>query len=369
VLLACYFIARAQQGISKHFLENPDALADAFQRAWYKLTHRDMGPHPRLLGPLVPPPQLWQDPVPTRDEAAGKLSTIDMAKLKAACITVASVEPKGVGLAALVRAAWASASTYRCTDHRGGANGARIRLSPQKDWPVNNPAELTKVLAALETVQAEYVGPPISMADLIVLAGCAAVEAAAHAAGHTKITVPFSPGRTDATEAMTDASTFAVLEPVADGFRNYDGRKAAERSQTPAETMLVDKAHMLKLSKAEMAVLVGGMRVLGANSGQSSRGMLTATPGSLNNAFFVNLVDMNTKWVPSKERPDEEYIGKERKSGAIKWSATRVDLIFGHNSELRAIAEFYACNDGDEVFVADFIAAWSKVMNLDRFDL
>jgi catalase-peroxidase len=357
------------QDISKKFLENPDALADAFQRAWYKLTHRDMGPHSRLLGPLVPPPQLWQDSVPPRDEQAGELSAIDVAKLKAACITVASVEPKGVGLAALVRAAWASASTYRCTDHRGGANGARIRLAPQKDWAVNNPSELKKVMAALQTVQAEFVAPPISMADLIVLAGSAAVEAAAHAAGYTKVTVPFSPGRTDATEAMTDASTFAVLEPVADGFRNYDGRRATERSQTPAETLLVDKAHMLKLSKAEMAVLVGGMRVLGSNAGQSSADMLTATPGSLNNAFFVNLTDMRTKWVPSKERPNEEYIGKDYKTGAIKWSASRVDLVFGHNSELRAIAEYYACDDGNEVFVADFIAAWSKVMNLDRFDL
>jgi catalase-peroxidase len=365
----CAYGTNTPQIISKRFLGDPAAFADAFQRAWYKLTHRDMGPHARLLGPFVAAPQLWQDPVPPRDARAGALSSADAVWLKSACIAVATAEPQVVGLPSLVRAAWASASTYRCTDHRGGANGARVRLGPQKDWPANDPIELAAVPTALESVQAAFVGPPISMADLIVLAGCAAIEAAAQAAGHSGVTVPFSPGRTDTTDDMTDAASFAVLEPSADGFRNYDGRPAAAGERTPAEALLVDKAHMLKLSKAEMAVLVGGLRALGATAGQSPLGVLTATPGALNNAFFVNLLDMGTVWAPSEAQPTEAYTGKDRVTGALKWTASRVDLAFGSNSELRAVAEYYACDDGGDVFVADFVAAWAKVMNLDRFDL
>jgi catalase-peroxidase len=346
--------------IAKRFHKNPDQLAEAFAKAWYKLTHRDMGPVSRLLGPLVPPPQLWQDPVPAVDHEL--IGAQDVAQLKAKILA------SGPTVSQLVTTAWASASTFRGTDKRGGANGARIRLSPQKDWEVNQPAELAKVLKALEKVQKDFNGSQsggkkVSLADVIVLGGCAAVEAAAKGAGHG-VQVPFAPGRTDASQEMTDVESFAVLEPTADGFRNYH-RKGDDRS--PAE-LLVERARLLTLTAPEMTVLVGGLRVLNANFGQSRLGVFTGRPGSLTNDFFVNLLDMGTEWRKSSQREDF-YEGRDRRTGAVKWTGTAVDLVFGSNSQLRAIAEVYACDDSQQKFVRDFVAAWAKVMNLDRFDL
>ena len=319
-------------GISKKFHEDPKAFEDAFARAWYKLTHRDMGPITRCLGPLVAPVQIWQDPVP--DKPAALIGADDIASLKA------SILGSGLSAASLVRVAWGSASTYRKTDHRGGANGGRIRLAPQRDWAVNNPAELGAVLAKLEEISAGC-GKEVSIADLIVLGGCAAVEDAAKKGG-VEITVPFSPGRTDATDEQTDADSFSVLEPTADAFRNHGGA-------TPHQ--LVDRAHMLNLTAPEMTVLVGGLRVLGANADGSSLGVLTATPGTLNSDFFINLLDMATTWEPNADA----YDGKDMATGEAKWTASQVDLVFGSNSELRAIAEYYGCEDSKEAFVADFV--------------
>lgn len=352
--------------ISKRFHENPDQFADAFARAWYKLTHRDMGPRARLLGSMVAPVQIWQDPVP--DATFAPIGDAEIAELKASII-----QTSGCSIGQLVRAAWASASSYRCTDHRGGANGARVRLAPQKEWAANDPAELAQTLAALGKVQAGFKGGNgVSLADVIVLGGCAAVEAGAKAAGFGDVVVPFSPGRTDATPEQTDAASFAVLEPVADGFRNYLAGAGAGRSSPGAapEALLVDKGHMLKLTKAEMTVLVGGMRVLDANAGNSQLGVLTKNPGSLSNDFFVNLLDMGTAWTPLGGSADSGiYEGRDRATGALKWQASRVDLVFGSNSQLRALAEHYACDDSKAAFVKDFAKAWGKVMNLDRFDL
>jgi len=349
----------AYEKISRHFLAHPDEFADAYARAWFKLTHRDMGPKSRYLGPEVPAEDLvWQDPVPAVDHPL--IDARDAADLKARVLA------SGLSVSELVSTAWASASTFRGSDKRGGANGARVRLAPQKDWEVNQPAQLAKVLAVLEGIRSSFNGAQtgakrVSMADLIVLAGNAGVEAAAKAAGHA-VEVPFTPGRTDATAEQTDAESFAVLEPQADGFRNY--RKAAY-SVSP-ESMLVDKAQLLTLSAPEMTVLVGGLRVLGANVGGSKDGVFTQRPGQLTNDFFVNLVDMGTVWTPSGENAFE---GRDRKSGARKWTATRVDLAFGSNSQLRALSEVYAQSDNGAKFVRDFVAAWTKVMNLDRFDL
>jgi catalase-peroxidase len=346
--------------ISKRFHENPAKLADAFARAWYKLTHRDMGPVSRLLGPLVPPPQLWQDPVPKVDHEL--IGAQDIAQLKAKILA------SGLSISQLVTTAWASATTFRGTDKRGGANGARIRLAPQKNWEVNQPAELAKVVPALEKIQKDFNSAQsgkkkVSLADVIVLGGCAAVEAAAKKAGHD-VQVPFSPGRTDATQEMTDVESFAVLEPTADGFRNYI-RKGDVR---PSPELLVDRAHLLTLTAPEMTVLVAGIRVLNANFGQSSLGVFTKRPGTLTNDFFVNLLDMNTEW---RKSPQCEHFfeGRDRRTGEVKWTGTAVDLVFGSNSQLRAIAEVYACDDSQQAFVRDFAAAWAKVMNLDRFDL
>jgi catalase-peroxidase len=346
--------------ISKRFHANPDKLAEAFAKAWYKLTHRDMGPVSRLLGPLVPPPQLWQDPVPAVDHAL--IGAQDIAQLKAKILA------SGLSISQLVTTAWASASTFRGTDKRGGANGARIRLAPQKDWEVNQPAELAKVLPTFEKIQKDCNsslsgGKKVSLADVIVLGGCAAVEAAAKKAGQD-VPVLFSPGRTDTSQAMTDVESFAVLEPTADGFRNYL-RKGDDRS---AAELLVDRAHLLTLTAPEMTVLVGGMRVLNANFGQSQLGVFTKQPGSLTNDFFVNLLDMNTEWRKSPQC-EHFYEGRDRQSGQVKWTGTAVDLVFGSNSQLRAIAEVYGCADAQQKFVHDFAAAWGKVMNLDRFDL
>ena len=347
--------------ISRRFHKDPQAFADAFARAWFKLTHRDMGPKSRYLGPEVPAEDLiWQDPVPAVDHPV--VDAADIAELKK--LVMAS----GLSVAELVATAWASASTYRDSDKRGGANGGRLRLLPQKDWAVNQPERLAKVLGVLTSIAetfnaAQQGGKKISMADLIVLAGCAAVEAAAKAGGHD-IQVPFAPGRSDALQEQTDVRSFAVLEPEADGFRNYL-KKAYTIS---AEEMLVDRAQLLTLSAPEMTVLVGGLRVLGANFDGSRHGVFTARPGVLSNDFFVNLVDMGTVWAPQSEAGDL-FIGRDRKSGAEKWSATRVDLVFGANSQLRALAEVYAQDDNREKFVKDFVAAWDKVMNLDRFDL
>ena len=343
--------------ISKRFHKNPDQLAEAFAKAWYKLTHRDMGPVSRLLGSLVPPPQLWQDPVPKVDHAL--IGPQDIALLKAKILA------SGLSISQLVTTAWASASSFRGTDKRGGANGARIRLAPQKGWEVNQPAELAKVLPTHEKIQKDFSsgGRKVSLADVIVLGGCAAVEAAAKKAGHD-VQVPFSPGRTDASQEMTDVESFAVLEPTADGFRNYL-RKGDTR---PSAELLVDRAHLLTLTAPEMTVLVGGMRVLNANFGQSSLGVLTERPGSLTNDFFVNLLDMGAEWKKSAQC-EHFYEGRDRKTGKVKWTATAVDLVFGSNSQLRAIAEVYACSDSQLKFVRDFMAAWNKVMNLDRFDL
>lgn len=347
--------------IAKRFHKNPAEFADAFARAWYKLTHRDMGPVTRLLGPLVPPAQLWQDPVPAVDHEL--IGPQDITQLKAKILA------SGLSTSQLVSAAWAAASSFRGTDKRGGANGARIRLAPQKDWEVNQPAELAKVLATLEKIQKDFNGAQsggkkkVSLADLIVLGGCAAVEAAAKKAGH-EVQVAFTPGRTDASQEMTDVESFAVLEPKADGFRNYS-RKGVDR---PAEALLVDKAHQLTLTAPEMTVLVGGLRVLNANFGQSLLGVFTKTPGSLTNDFFVNLLDMKTEWKKSSQG-EHVYEGRDRRTGEVKWTGAGVDLLFGSNSELRAIAEVYGCDDAREKFVRDFTAAWNKVMNLDRFDL
>jgi catalase-peroxidase len=345
--------------ISKRFHENPQAFADAFARAWYKLTHRDMGPRARYLGPLVPAEELlWQDPVPeVKHELVGDQ---DVAGLKAKILA------SGLSISQLVSTAWASASTFRGSDKRGGANGARIRLAPQKDWEVNQPAQLADVLAKLEQVQKEFNqagAKKISLADLIVLGGCAAVEAAAKKAGHA-VTVPFKPGRTDASQAQTDVESFAVLEPAADGFRNYL-RSGHRRSP---EELLVDRAQLLTLTAPEMTVLVGGLRVLNANTGQSKHGVFTSQPETLTNDFFVNLLDMGTVWQPSGAA-EGVFDGRDRKTDAPKWSGTRIDLVFGSNAQLRAVAEVYASADAKEAFVKDFVAAWTKVMNADRFDL
>ena len=347
--------------IAKRFLDNPEELAGAFARAWYKLTHRDMGPRSRYLGPLVPAePLLWQDPVPDVDHEL--IGEQDIAGLKA------KVLASGLSVSQLVSTAWASAASFRGTDKRGGANGARIRLAPQKDWEVNNPAELGKVLQTLEQIQTEFNrsqtgGKRVSLADMIVLAGCAGVEQAAKNAGH-EVQVPFTPGRTDASQEWTDVESFAVLEPTADGLRNY--LRAEHRK--PAEELLVERANMLTLTAPEMTVLVGGMRVLNANVGQSEHGVFTKRPGTLTNDFFVNLLDMNTEWQVSSTSEDV-FEGRDRRTGDPKWTGTRVDLVFGSNSELRALAEVYACDDSQQAFVRDFVAAWDKVMNLDRFDL
>ena len=349
----------AYEKVSRHFAANPAEFADAYARAWFKLTHRDMGPKSLYLGPEVPAEDLiWQDPVPAVDHAL--IDATDVAELKARVLA------SGLSVSELVSTAWASASTFRGSDKRGGANGARIRLAPQKDWAANEPVRLAKVLAVLGGIQSSFNdaqrgGKKLSLADLIVLAGNAGVEAAASAAGHA-VTVPFSPGRTDATDAQTDAESFSALEPQADGFRNY--RKMAF-SVSP-ESMLVDKAQLLTISAPEMAVLVGGLRVLGANHGGSQAGVLTQRPGQLTNDFFVNLVDMSTAWKPSG---DNAFEGRDRKTGALRWTATRVDLAFGSNSQLRALSEVYAQSDSSPKFVRDFVAAWTKVMNLDRFDL
>lgn len=345
--------------ISKHFHENPDQLADVFARAWYKLTHRDMGPVSRYLGPLVPQEELiWQDPIPA---ATYELVTDkDIAALKE------KLANSGLSVSQLVSTAWASASTYRGSDMRGGANGARLRLAPQKDWDVNEPELLASVLSSLEAIKVEFnrnSTTQVSLADLIVLAGSVGIEKAAKAAG-TVMTVPFTPGRTDATQEQTDVESFDVLEPIADGFRNYQKGKYT----ITAEEILLDRAQLLTLSAPEMTVLVGGLRVLGANVGQSQQGVLTQQADTLSNDFFVNLLDMDTKW-NSVSTDDDEFEGRDRSTGAIKWTATRVDLVFGSNSQLRAIAEVYACSDSQERFVKDFVQAWTKVMELDRFDL
>jgi len=350
----------AYEKISRRFHENPDQFADAFARAWFKLTHRDMGPIVRYLGPLVPAePLVWQDPVPAVDHEL--IGAQDMTALKAKILA------SGLSISQLVTTAWASAATFRGSDKRGGANGARIRLAPQKDWEVNQPAELARVLAALEAIQKEFNGAEsgkkrVSLADLIVLGGCAAVEAAAKKAGHD-VKVPFTPGRTDASQEQTDVDSFAAMEPTTDGFRNYV-RKA---NQIPAEEMLVDRAQLLTLTAPEMTVLVGGMRALNANVGTSKHGVLTNRPETLTNDFFVNLLDMRTTWQASSVF-DGVFDGRDRATGEVKWTGTRVDLVFGSNSQLRAIAEVYACDDSQPAFVRDFVVAWDKVMNLDRFD-
>ena len=347
--------------ISRRFHQNPGEFADAFAHAWFKLTHRDMGPVARYLGPLVPKEvQIWQDPVPTVDHPL--VNAQDIAALKSSLLA------SGLSIAQLVNTAWASASTFRGSDKRGGANGARIRLAPQKDWEVNQPAELGAVLAKLEAIQqafnrAQSGGKKISLADLIVLGGCAGVEAAAQEAGHP-VTVPFAPGRTDASQAQTDVASFAVLEPAADGFRNYARNGLAEM----AAELLLDKAQLLTLSAPEMTVLIGGLRALNANVGQSAHGVFTRRPGTLSNDFFVNLLDMRTQW--QKSAAAEGVLeGRDRKTGAMQWTGTLVDLVFGSNAQLRALAEVHACSDAPQKFVQDFVAAWVKVMNLDRFDL
>lgn len=351
----------AYEKISRRFLENPDAFADAFARAWFKLTHRDMGPRSRYLGPEVPSEELiWQDPVPARNYDL--IGEEDVRSLKSKILN------SGLSIAELVATAWASASTFRGSDKRGGANGARIRLTPQRYWEANNPARLAKVLDALEKIQKEFNdaqsgNKKVSLADLIVLGASAAIEKAAADAGHS-VTVPFKAGRTDATQDQTDVESFAVLEPMADGFRNYTKRN----TQAKAEAMLIDKAHLLTLTAPEMTALIGGLRVLDTNYDESKHGVFTAKPQTLSNDFFVHLLDMNVVWSPTNDAR-EAFEGRDRNSGKVKWSATRVDLIFGSNSELRALAEVYACEDGHDKFVNDFVAAWTKVMNLDRFDL
>ncbi len=347
--------------ISQRFLENPEEFELAFAKAWFKLTHRDMGPRARYVGAQIPDEQLlWQDPVPAVDHDL--IDAEDIAELKS------EVLASGLTVPELVRTAWASASTFRGTDMRGGANGARIRLAPQKNWEVNNPAELAKVLKRLEGIQKDFNraqsgGKKVSLADLIVLAGSAAIEQAAKKAGHD-VKVPFTPGRTDASQEQTDVNSFAVLEPTADGFRNYFG-KGNRRS--PAE-MLVDRANLLTLTVPEMTVLIGGMRALNANAGQSEHGVFTNQPGTLSNDFFVNLLDMSTKWTKSSTS-EGIYEGRDRGTGELKWTATPVDLVFGSNAELRAVAEVYAADDAREKFLRDYVDAWTKVMTLDRFDV
>jgi catalase-peroxidase len=351
----------AYEKISRRFHQNPDQFADAFARAWFKLTHRDMGPISRYLGPLVPKETLiWQDPVPAVDHVL--IDEQDAAALKA------KVLASGASISDLVTTAWASASTFRGSDKRGGANGARVRLAPQKDWPVNEPARLAKVLRALEAIQTEFNaaqagGKKVSIADLIVLGGCAAVEAAAKKGGHD-VTVPFTPGRTDASQDQTDVDAFAPLEPAADGFRNY----LRGGQSLSAEELLLDRAQLLRLTAPEMTVLIGGMRALNANFDQSKHGVFTTQPETLTNDFFVNLLTMDTRWQAVK-KSDGVFEGRDRATDEVKWTGTRVDLIFGSNSQLRALAEVYACDDAKEVFVKDFVAAWNKVMNLDRYDL
>ncbi len=347
--------------IARRYLQNPEEFADAFARAWFKLTHRDMGPRARYLGPEVPAEELlWQDPVPAVDHEL--INAQDIAALKGRILA------SGLSVSQLVSTGWASASTFRDSDKRGGANGARIRLAPQKDWAVNQPAQLKTVLQTLEGIQKEFNnaqsgGKKVSLADLIVLGGCAAVEQAAKNAGF-EVTVPFAPGRTDASQEQTDVQAFSVLEPAADGFRNYQKAKYS----VSAEELLVDRAQLLTLTAPEMTVLVGGMRVLNANFGQAQHGVFTKRPGALTNDFFVNLLDMRTTWKPTSEAGDV-FEGRDRATGELKWTGTRIDLIFGSNSQLRAVAEVYGCEDSQEKFVHDFVAAWSKAMNLDRFDL
>ena len=346
--------------IARHFRDNPEEFNKAFAKAWYKLTSRDLGPHSRLLGPEVPEPQLWQDPVPPVDHPL--IGEADIAALKGKLLA------SGLSISELISTAWASAASFRGTDMRGGANGARIRLAPQKDWAVNQPARLAKVLKTLEGIQKEFNdaqsgGKKVSLADLIVLGGCAAVEQAAKKGGHD-VTVPFTPGRTDATQEMTDVESFAVLEPVADGFRNWVGAK----KDRPAPELLVDRAQMLNLTAPEMTVLIGGLRVLGNNVGNATLGVFTQRPETLTQDFFANLLDMGTVWTPSPDREDV-YEGRDRKTGALRWTATSVDLVFGSNSQLRALAEVYASDDSKQKFVEDFIDAWNKVMDLDRFEL
>ncbi|HUC63080.1 MAG TPA: catalase/peroxidase HPI [Alphaproteobacteria bacterium] len=350
----------AYEKISRRFHEHPDQFADAFARAWFKLTHRDMGPRSRYLGPEIPAEELiWQDPIPAPDRKP--IGAKDIAHLKARILA------SGLSVAELVSTAWAAAATFRGSDKRGGANGARLRLAPQKDWAVNQPAQLAKALKTFERIQKAFNGTAkggrkVSLADLIVLGGSAAIEQAARKAGHNA-TVPFAPGRTDASQDQTDVDSFAYLEPVADGFRNY----LKARFRVPAEELLIDKAQLLTLTAPEMTALVGGMRVLGANVGKSRHGVFTKRPGALTNDFFVNLLDMGTEWKPTSD--ENLFEGHDRKSGKLKWTATRVDLVFGSNAELRAVAEVYGAADGETKFVTDFIAAWTKVMNADRFDL
>ena len=346
--------------ISRRFYENPDQLADAFAKAWYKLLHRDMGPIARYLGPWIPAEQLWQDPVPAVDHEL--ISQDDIAALKQKILA------SGLSIARLISTAWASAASFRATDMRGGANGARIRLAPQKDWEANEPAELAAALQTLGRIQRDFNdsepdGKKVSLADLIVLGGCAAVEQAARNAGHD-VSVPFTPGRTDASREQTDVESFAVLEPTVDGFRNY----LRCREPLPLEHGLLERAYMLTLTAPEMTVLIGGMRALNANFKQSQHGVLTDRPEKLTNDFFVNLLDMSTEWKPS-DSADNVYEGRDRRTGEVKWTATSIDLVFGSNSELRALSEVHACDDAQEKFVRDFVAAWDKVMNLDRFDL
>jgi catalase-peroxidase len=347
--------------ISRRFYENPDQFADAFARAWFKLTHRDMGPIVRYLGPLVPKEPLpWQDPIPTVNHPL--IGDQDMTALKAKVLS------SGLSVSQMVSTAWASAATFRGSDKRGGANGARIRLAPQKDWDVNQPAQLAKVLRTLEAIQKEFNasqsgGKKVSLADLIVLGGCAAIEKAAKAAGDN-VEAPFTPGRMDASQDQTDIDSFAPLEPAADGFRNY----LRGKQRLSAEELLVDRAQLLTLTAPEMTVLIGGLRVMGANAGQSTHGAFTQRSETLTNDFFVNLLDMRTTWKAASGAEDV-FEGRDRKTGELKWTATRVDLIFGSHSQLRALAEVYACADSKEKFVKDFVAAWTKVMNLDRFDL
>jgi catalase-peroxidase len=353
----------AYEKISRRFYEHPEQFADAFARAWFKLTHRDMGPIPRYLGPLVPKETLvWQDPVPAVDHKL--IGEQDITALKE------KILKSGLSISQLVTTAWASASSFRDSDKRGGANGARIRLAPQKDWEVNQPAELSKVLQKLEAIQKDFnssqsngnKGKKVSLADLIILGGCAAVEEAAKKAGHD-VKIPFSPGREDASQEQTDVHSFAVMEHIADGFRNYlrSGQKLS------AEERLVDRAQLLTLTAPETTVLLGGMRVLNANFGQAKHGVFTNRPETLTNDFFVNLLDMNTKWQASST--EGVFEGRDRATDKVKWTGTRVDLLFGSHSQLRAIAEVYACDDSKEAFVKDFAAAWNKVMNLDRYDL
>jgi len=351
----------AYEKISRHFMEHPDEFADAFARAWFKLTHRDMGPRTRYLGSEVPDEELiWQDPVPNVNHEL--IDADDIGALKEEILA------SGLSVSALVSTAWASAATFRGSDKRGGANGARVRLAPQKGWEVNQPSRLAKVLKVLEAIQKEFNDAAsgdkkVSLADLIVLGGCAAVEQAAKKAGHD-VTVPFTPGRADASAEQTDVDSFAVLEPVADGFRNY----LKARYTVPSETLLIDRAQLLTLTAPEMTALVGGMRVLGTNVGDVKHGVFTDRPGALTNDFFLNLLDMGTEWEPVSEEA-EVFEGRDRRTGKLKWTGTRVDLVFGSNAQLRALSEVYASGDGEEKLVHDFVAAWDKVMNLDRFDL